>query len=203
MPSINDLNNSKDYELLETIELANPMPFFKQYMNKFTPWFFLYMFIQILTLGIFLALVFSDNSTLLFFLGIFVALFVLLPIHEFIHAVFYKFCGAKNIKFKVEWKKFVVYTIADKDVFAAKHLYWVANAPIIILTIVLTTLTIAFWGTPIGEISAFASVVHAAMCGGDLSIINFFWVNRQKKLYTYDDVSEGKSYFYAKKETTK
>lgn len=195
MPTIKDLQTTQNFELLETIELKSPMQFFKTYMGKFTPWLVLYIFILFFTLLTFFTVVFSDNSGLWFLSSLLLVLIVVLPIHELIHAVVYKFCGAKNVKFKIEWKQLVVYTIADRDVFNAKHLYWVANAPIIIITIVLALLTFAFWGNPVAEIAAFTSLLHVTMCGGDLSIVNFFWINRKKEVYTYDDLEEGKSYF--------
>ena len=34
------------------------------------------------------------------------------------------------------------------------------------------------------------------MCAGDLALINFYYINRNKKIITWDDVSKKEAYFY-------
>jgi hypothetical protein len=42
--------------------------------------------------------------------------------------------------------------------------------------------------------------VHATMCAGDAALLNFYFVNRDKKIYTWDDADEKMAYFYEKVE---
>jgi hypothetical protein len=39
---------------------------------------------------------------------------------------------------------------------------------------------------------------HATMCAGDFALLNFYYVNRDKKIYTWDDADEKMAYFYEK-----
>jgi hypothetical protein len=34
------------------------------------------------------------------------------------------------------------------------------------------------------------------MCAGDFSLLNFYWINRDKKIYTWDDADQKMAYFY-------
>jgi hypothetical protein len=36
------------------------------------------------------------------------------------------------------------------------------------------------------------------MCAGDFALLNFYFLNRNKKIYTWDDVDKKEAYFYEK-----
>jgi hypothetical protein len=38
--------------------------------------------------------------------------------------------------------------------------------------------------------------VHATMCAGDFAMLNFYFLNRGKKIYTWDDFDKKMAYFY-------
>jgi len=38
--------------------------------------------------------------------------------------------------------------------------------------------------------------VHATMCAGDFALLNFYFLNRRKKIYTWDDFDKKIAYFY-------
>jgi len=38
--------------------------------------------------------------------------------------------------------------------------------------------------------------VHTTMCAGDFAFLNFYHINRKKKIYTWDDADRKESYFY-------
>ena len=38
--------------------------------------------------------------------------------------------------------------------------------------------------------------VHATMCAGDFAMMNFYFLNRRKKIYTWDDFDKKIAYFY-------
>jgi hypothetical protein len=36
------------------------------------------------------------------------------------------------------------------------------------------------------------------MCAGDFALLNFYFLNRDKEIYTWDDVDKKEAYFYEK-----
>jgi hypothetical protein len=40
--------------------------------------------------------------------------------------------------------------------------------------------------------------MHTGACGGDFALISFLYEHRGRQVFTYDDMSENKSYFYSK-----
>lgn len=129
-------------------------------------------------------------------IGIFSTLF-LIPIHEFIHGLAYKWVGAKNTSYDVNWKKFYFMALADKFVCNRKEFHIVALAPFITISILLILASLLLPGyfifIPLG-----ALLFHTMCCGGDFGLLSFFDSNKNVELVTYDDVEENISYFLAK-----
>ena len=40
--------------------------------------------------------------------------------------------------------------------------------------------------------------VHATMCAGDMALLNLYYLNREMKIYTWDDADKKEAYFYEK-----
>ena len=38
--------------------------------------------------------------------------------------------------------------------------------------------------------------IHTTMCTGDFAMLNFYWLNKKKKIYTWDDADQKVAYFY-------
>jgi hypothetical protein len=38
--------------------------------------------------------------------------------------------------------------------------------------------------------------VHATMCAGDFAMLNFYHINKARKIYTWDDADLKEAYFY-------
>jgi len=38
--------------------------------------------------------------------------------------------------------------------------------------------------------------VHTTMCAGDFALLNFYHINRHRKIYSWDDADEKIAYFY-------
>jgi hypothetical protein len=38
--------------------------------------------------------------------------------------------------------------------------------------------------------------VHATMCAGDFALLNFYFMKRNKKIYTWEDADGKMAYFY-------
>lgn len=130
---------------------------------------------------------------------IFLSFFLIIPFHELIHAAAFIILGKKNIGFGAIWKKFVFYAESDRQVLNRREITIVALAPLIaisLICILLIILNFSFISTLIFAIIAF---VHLLVCGGDIAIVSFFYRNRSREMFTFDDRELKKTFYYKKK----
>jgi pilus assembly protein TadC len=73
----------------------------------------------------------------------------------------------------------------------------VALAPFVIISLCLLVLIIVLPGLLKISLSVFL-FVHATMCAGDFALLNLYFLNRDKEIYTWDDVDKKEAYFYEK-----
>jgi hypothetical protein len=134
------------------------------------------------------------------FLGVFVFFFVLLPLHEGIHGLFYKLKGATKVTFTAQWDKLVFYVLADKFVVNKKEFFWIALSPFVILnTLLIITMffvTATWFWTLFG-----ALMLHTGGCFGDFGLVSYFHNNRKQYPCTYDDTESKMSFFFLKQAT--
>lgn len=128
----------------------------------------------------------------------FLAFFILLPIHEVIHAAVFKYYGATTVGFGGSWKSMIVYAYAHKFVHSGRELAWVAAMPFLVIT---TMLSLAWIVWPqYGILFGTTLFIHTTACVGDFVLINYQYKNRHRQIYTYDDLKEEqRSYFFAEK----
>lgn len=126
----------------------------------------------------------------------FLAFFVLLPIHELIHAAVFKYYKAPKVGFGWSWKSMIAYAYAQEFVHDTRQLFWVAVMPFLVISAGLIVGWISwpqygvFWG-----VSLF---IHTTACIGDFVLMNYHRKNRHRLVYTYDDIEQEKrSYFFA------
>ena len=126
----------------------------------------------------------------------FVVMFVIfLPLHEALHALAYRMAGAREIRWKMMWRYLAAYVVAERFVSTRGVFLFVALAPFVVITPLLIVLavtmpdwsvlwlTVLFW--------------HTAGVSGDWALMNYYWLNRDREIYTWDDA--GRSYFYARR----
>jgi hypothetical protein len=112
-----------------------------------------------------------------------------------LHGAVYKFFGARRVLIKAQWRQMVVVAIADLFVVNARQFYWLALTPFVVINTSLILLW--FWAEPALQFAILGSLfMHTAGCSGDFAFCSFFWENRDKELYTYDEYENKKSYFY-------
>jgi glucan phosphoethanolaminetransferase (alkaline phosphatase superfamily) len=92
-------------------------------------------------------------------------------------------------------KQYIFYVTAHKHVATSGQFKVVALVPFILVTLVLLFLILFLPGLWKWSLSLLLSV-HATMCAGDFALLNFYWLNRRKKIYTWDDADEKMAYFY-------
>lgn len=128
----------------------------------------------------------------------FLLAFLLIPIHEYLHVWAYKSQGATQTSFAANFKKFYFMALADGFVANFKQFRIIALTPFVVIS-VLSFLLMPF--VPYVWFVTLMGLVfcHTAMCAGDFGLLAYFELNSQYNIYTYDDVANKISYFYAEK----
>ncbi|GAB3491260.1 hypothetical protein GCM10027341_04020 [Spirosoma knui] len=126
--------------------------------------------------------------------GIF-GLFVLLPIHEFIHGLAFKSIGAPHVGYGYSLKSLMVYAYSQLFPATMREVAFVAIMPFLVITLGLVT-GMAVW--PAYTLFWIVLIiVHISACLGDFALIRYYLKNRDRVIYTYDDVeNERRSYFF-------
>lgn len=127
------------------------------------------------------------------------AVILLIPTHELIHGIAYKWVGAPKVSYGVVWKKLAFYAQAHDYVVKFGEFRVVALAPFVIINLALLSAMLLMGIKGVLGL-AMMMFLHNGMCAGDFALLSFFHENRDKQLVTYDDADEGKTYFYTKSE---
>ncbi|MFU8811608.1 MAG: DUF3267 domain-containing protein [Balneolaceae bacterium] len=120
-------------------------------------------------------------------------------VHELLHLLAYAVQGARKLSIVPKWKQGAVVAAADGFVLGRKGFYLLAMTPFAVLT------TAGVAGLLITDGWLFFAILsflmfHTFACIGDFTMAGFFYRNRHRQLYTFDDMEEGKSYFFEKEE---
>jgi hypothetical protein len=193
------------FTLLDKLEHSELMPFVVMYSKKKTFASYTYNFLNVSFLLLLIFLIWRGNSEGFFTIS--AALlhlsygvsfsFLLVPFHEYIHALAYKSQGAQHTSYDANWKKFYFMAIADKFVANRNEFRIVALAPFMVITFVFLVCTLL--GSPLWAIS-FATIIlcHTAFCSGDFALLSYFEFHKDKELVTYDDKENKISYFFSR-----
>jgi hypothetical protein len=128
-------------------------------------------------------------------LGLIIFPLLCIPVHEFLHIIPFYMSGAKNIRVGMDLKQYLFYVTAHRHV--ASHLQFriVALTPFLFISAGLILLILNLPGLWKWSLSLFL-FVHATMCAGDFALLNFYFINRNKIIYTWDDADKKEAYFY-------
>ena len=202
--SVEDLEEQEKFRLLFTIPYADLIQFIFDYLKKkslltFFFWaiclFFLSaaIIIRVKIAGIYP----STNILLHSAIGFIILPLICIPVHEFLHIIPYFFSGAKNIRVGMDLKQYLFYVSAHRYVAAPLQFRIVALTPFLVISSGLIILVILLPGLWKWSLSVFL-FVHATMCAGDFALLNLYFVNKDKKIYTWDDLDKKEAYFYEK-----
>ncbi len=131
------------------------------------------------------------------FIGLILFPIMCIPVHEMLHIVPYYFSGARNIRVGMDLNQFIFYVTAHRYVATPLQFRIVALTPFILISVISTLLIFLLPGLWKWSFSLFL-FAHATMCAGDLALLNFYFLNRDKKIYTWDDADKKIAYFYEK-----
>jgi hypothetical protein len=129
------------------------------------------------------------------FLGLIIFPLLSVPIHELMHVIPYFLAGARNIMIGMELRQFIFYVTAHRHVAGPFHFVIVALVPFVVISTSISVLVYMIQGPWTWSLTLFL-FFHTTMCAGDFALLNFYWLNRDKKIFTWDDAERKIAYFY-------
>jgi hypothetical protein len=209
-PSIEELNNNNQYEILASVEHARIKDFvLSQVMEdrRIVPYYMIYQTALFLAAIFFLTrsivLAFRGDSTYIFITigAIAFSLTLLVVIHELLHGLVLKLAGAPKVSFGMVPGKFIFYAEADKFVLGRKSFFWVAFTPLIVVQIVTAILIIVWFTQPLVYFPLMVMCIHSFFCAGDIALATLFFRFPGQEVFTYDDHESKTSYYFVEKQT--
>ena len=199
----------KGYELKDSLYHDDLVPFLKESLKNRTAVINVYYGLNILLLLIIAVIMGYDfyydpsftwagRLSYLSF-GLLFSL-LLIPIHEYLHSLAYKYVGATKTSYDMNLKKFYFMALADRFVMNLKEFRIVALTPFVIITalcLLAFIFPLGIWKHTVISIL----LIHTAFCSGDFALLNYFEFNKSKDLVIYDDIESGTSYFYERSGT--
>jgi hypothetical protein len=128
-------------------------------------------------------------------MGFIVFPILMIPVHEFMHVIPFWLTGAKRIRVGADFRQYIFYVTAHRHVIRAWQFRFVALIPFVLISGALLILILYLPGLWKWSLSILL-FVHTTMCAGDFAMLNFYHINRQRKIYTWDDADEKMAYFY-------
>jgi hypothetical protein len=128
-------------------------------------------------------------------LGLIILPVISIPLHELIHIIPYYISGARNIRVGMDLKQYLFYVTAHRYVATPLQFIIVAIFPFLIISVAFILLFFFMPGLWKWSFSLFL-FAHTTMCAGDFALLNFYFLNRNKKIYTWDDADRKIAYFY-------
>ena len=205
--TVENIRSNPRFVLLDQLHYENIVEFATAYIRKRTRSITSYLVIIILffvfqwSAYVFGITVRDMNAVSLlkqFLYGLIISMTIVIPVHELIHAIGYFILGARKIRFGAVLKHFAFYAVADDFVVGRAGFIFLALSPFVVVSL----LNLAGFIFVQGYASyTYISVLffHATMCAGDFAMLSYFEFNRDKELYTFDDVTNKTSYFYYNK----
>jgi hypothetical protein len=202
--NIDELSNELKYRHLKTISYNDIIPFIFEYLKKRTTTILLFWAFCIVFLlqAVYIRFSIAGNYELLqimmqSLLGFVVFPVILIPVHEFLHIAPYFITGARNIRIGMDLKQYMFYVTAHRYVASPAQFKLVALTPFILINSILVMLILIIPGLWQWSFSI-CLFAHTTMCAGDFALLNFYSINRDKKIYTWDDADNKEAYFYEK-----
>jgi hypothetical protein len=200
--SVEDLEEQKKFRLFLTIPYSDLIQFVYDYIKKkslltFFFWIVCFFFLSTaVIIRVKIAGIFPATHILLYSaIGFIILPLIFIPVHEFLHIIPFVISGAKNIRVGMDLKQYLFYVSAHRYVASPLQFRIVALTPFLIISSGLIILIILLPGLWKWSLSIFL-FVHSTMCTGDIALLNLYFINKDKKIYTWDDLDKKEAYFY-------
>ena len=197
-----ELADQGNYRHLLTLSYDELVPFILEYIGRRTWLTMAFWAFCLLLAGLALTIRiqiigFFELKRIVFhsILGFVLLPVITIPLHEFLHIIPYYLAGARNIRVGMDPRQYLFYVTAHRQVAGQGLFRIVAIMPFAVITIGVVILAFILPGLWKWSLSALL-FVHSTMCAGDFALLNFYHVNRGKKIFTWDDADLKEAYFY-------
>lgn len=203
-----DLQNESEFELLTAVSHQKLREFVVAQIREEKHIIRIYSVYQVMMMTLFvflltksIILTFKGHSEALAGIGwaMLFSVTALVVIHELLHALAYLATGARKISFGLILKKFVFYAMADRQVIAPRAFHRIALTPFIVVKLLCLIGLIAFRNEQPMYFFLSVMCLHALFCAGDIAMLAFYNIHRGKEIFNFDSRSEGKTYFYTRR----
>ena len=203
-----DLHDEGEFEILTEVSHQNLREFIveqireEKYIIRIYSIYHVVMMILfafILTRSIILSFKGHSEDLTGIWLAVLFSLSALMVIHELLHALAYLATGSRKISFGLILKKFIFYALADRHVIGSRAFHFIALTPFLIVKLICLIGFIEFYNEQLMYFFLSVMCLHSLFCAGDIAMLAFYRLNRGKEIYNFDNKSEGKTYFYARK----
>ena len=120
---------------------------------------------------------------------------IIIPIHEILQLGIYKILGVRRTRFYFSFKKIYALAFSYDFVFHPREVYFASIIPFLFLNMVIAAASVAWESTRFYFLAILGINIGAS--SKDFAILNYYWLKRDKKLYSYNS-SAGKSYIFEK-----
>ena len=199
---VEDLEDQSRYRHLMTLKYTDIVPFVLEFIRR--PSSIIIFFWSVCFISFCISAVIRFNLSKIYefrqilphtLLGLILLPVVIIPVHEFLHVIPFILTGARNIRKGMDMRQFIFYVTVHREVVTPGKFKFVAIVPFVTITIVL--LILIFVSPPLWKWSlSLFLFVHMTMCAGDFAMLNFYHVNRQRKILSWDDADLREAYFY-------
>ena len=199
---VEDLEDQTNYRLIHAIPYNELVNFVIDYLRRKTGLMVFFWALNIFFLLVALSFrvhisgYFALKSIFLHsILGLVVFPLLCIPVHELLHVIPFLMIGARRIRIGMDLRQYIFYVTAHRHVTSPREFRFVALVPFSLISIALITMIILLPGLWKWSLSLLL-FVHTTMCAGDFAMLNFYHVNKTKKIYSWDDADDKKAYFY-------
>lgn len=200
---------SNGYQLIDRLDHKELVPFIQQYLfqKSFWPVSFLgFILLMLAAIGLMIGAgisthpYFNTNDAFVKLSLGFASAFLLIPLHEYIHTIAYRLCGAREVTYDADLKKLIFMAMAHRFVAGAGEFRFIAIAPFATISL-LGFATMPFLGGYHIYNALGLVFMHAAFCGGDFAMLAYLDFHKDKEVVTWDDKVNKVSWFYGKPKT--
>jgi len=200
--TVDDLQDQSRFRHLLTVSYSEIISFVLDYIRRKTTLTVFFWSICMIFFGI--SVIIRVNITGFFefkriithtLLGAIIFPLLIIPVHEGLHILPYFISGARKIKIGMDLSQYMFYVTAHRHVVTPDIFRIVAIIPFIVISLATFFLVLCLPGLWKWSLSLFL-FVHATMCAGDFAMLNFYHINKSRKIYTWDDADLKEAYFY-------
>jgi hypothetical protein len=202
LPAIEELEDESKYRLILKLQYENLTETVFEYLKKMSGLMILFWSFCIIFAGIAIHIRLGVAGYFPFkmiFVNTIIGLIVLpvlsVPLHELMHVFPFLISGARKLRFGADLRQFLIYVTVHRHVMSSTQYYFVGLIPFVLMSSVILVLIFISPGLWKWSLSLLL-VIHATMCAGDFALLNFCYLNRKNKIYTWDDADEKVAYFY-------